>query len=424
MKQDTKIAALTQAKISQYVDKVCTKTSRPEKKFVHDMMYGLLKTGMPQLGSIGRSLNESISVKKRTERLRHHLQKSGLGMKLMEGHIEAQKKKINRCDYLLVDSTDISKKYATKLEGQAGVYDGSEQKTGYGYPVVTIVGVCKDRSDVVPVYLELYSLKRESTSENIKILNAIETVTPNIRKTSAFVMDRGMDRSRIFARLLEGEIPFIIRMNNKRYLWTEEGRKKIWEIAKYTKLPYQMKQLRRGKNRTIERLIICGVKRVRLTPKGPYLWLVSAKYKGNKGGRFYFLTNLRCETESELVMKVVNGYHLRWVIEEVHREIKKDLNLESIRLFGYDSIKTMSVLTWISAGFYYTKLAGLEHMDILLDMARSVIYRLKLKEITGFIFYKLFYLVHSVLKSTKRIRRTAFKLQYNSQLMLFEKNGG
>ena len=123
--------------------------------------------------------------------------------------------------------------------------------------------------------------------------------------------------------------------------------------------------------------------------------------------------------EEQLVRKVLRGYHLRWVVEEVHREIKEDLNLESIRLFGYNSIKNMSALAWIAASFYYTKLAGVESMDILLDMARSVVYRLKLKEITGFIYYKLFYLVNSVLKGTKRIRRTAFKPQFTSQLALF-----
>ena len=44
MKKDKKIAALTQAKISQYVEKVGKKSSRPERKFVHDVLYGLLKT--------------------------------------------------------------------------------------------------------------------------------------------------------------------------------------------------------------------------------------------------------------------------------------------------------------------------------------------------------------------------------------------
>ena len=50
----------------------------------------------------------------------------------------------------------------------------------------------------------------------------------------------------------------------------------------------------------------------------------------------------------------------------------------------------MSALTLIAASFYYTKLAGLESMDILLDMARLVVYRLRLKDITGFVYYKLF----------------------------------
>ena len=419
MKKDTKIAALTQAKISQYAEKISYESSRPEKKFVHDVLYGLLKTGMPQLGSIGRSLGESISVKKRTERLSRHLKKVDLSRKIMNGHIEAQKNKLKGCEYMLVDSTDISKKYARELDGQAGVHDGSAKETGYGYPVVTIAGVGVGRSEVVPAYSELYSLKQESTSENIKILEAIDAVVPYSSKEAAFVMDRGADRSRIFEHLLERNIPFIVRMKNNRHLWIEDGKEVIWKIAKYTKLPCHLMLIRQGKNHKKELHIICGAKRVRLTKDGPLLWLVSAKYKGREGGRFYFLTNIECETEEQLIKKVLRGYHLRWIIEEVHREIKEDLNLESIRLFGYNSIKNMSALAWIAASFYYTRLAGLDSLDILLDMARSVVYRLKFKEITGFVYYKLFYLVNSLLKSTKRSRRTVFMSTLKPQLSLF-----
>ena len=424
MKKDTKRVAQIQVKISQYTEKVSEGLSRPEQKFTHDILYGLMKTGIPQLGSLGRSLGESISVKKRTERLSRHLHKADLGRKLMKGHVESQKTRLKECEYLLVDLTDITKKYATKLEGQAGVHDGSASKIGYGYPIINIAGVGAGRADVVPAYSELYSLKQEPTSENLKILEAIGAAAPYASKEAAFVMDRGADRSRIFEHLLDQKIPFIVRMKNNRHLWTDAGNEVIWKVAKYTKLPIHLKLIRQGKNRKKELHIICGAKRVRLTQNGPLLWLVSAKYKGRTGGRFYFLSNLECETVTQLVNKVVKGYHLRWIIEEVHREIKEDLNLESIRLFGYNSIKNMSAFVWIAASFYYTKLAGLESMDILLDMARSVVYRLRLNEITGFIYYKLFFLVNSLLKTTNRVRRTLFIANQYHQLPLFQKNGG
>lgn len=419
MIKDKQITGMTQGKISQYAEKISTGRSRPEKKFVHDVLYGLLKTGMPQLGSIGRSLGESISVKKRTERLNRHLRKAELGKALMRSNLEAQREKLGRCEYMLVDTTDISKDYGTNHEGQAGVHDGSAGGKGYGYPLVTIVGVGAGRSEVVPAYSELYSLKQESTSENLKILEAINTVSTSTLKKAAFVMDRGGDRSRLFEHMLEQHIPFIVRMNNKRHLWINDEAEVIWKIAKYTKLPYHLALTRQGKNRKKELHIICGAKRVKLTREGENLWLVSAKYKGREGGRFYFLTNLECETEEVLVTKVLRGYHLRWVIEEVHREIKEDLHWESIRLFDYTSIKNMSALLWIAASFYYTRLAGLESLDILLDMARSIVYRLKLKEITGFVYYKLFYLVNSLLQTTKRCRQTVFTLSHQHQLSLF-----
>ena len=47
-------------------------------------------------------------------------------------------------------------------------------------------------------------------------------------------------------------------------------------------------------------------------------------------------------------------------------------------------------------------------MDILADRARSVVYRLKLKEITGFIYYKLYALVSMLLQSKRLIRQVMF----------------
>jgi hypothetical protein len=57
-------------------------------------------------------------------------------------------------------------------------------------------------------------------------------------------------------------------------------------------------------------------------------------------------------------------------------------------MFDSHSIKNIAALLWITAGCSSTRLEGRESMDILLDMARSVVYRLKFKEITGFIEYK------------------------------------
>ena len=50
--KDTRLAALTQAKIGQYVEQVGKQCTRPERKCIGDVVYGLLKAGKPQLGSM------------------------------------------------------------------------------------------------------------------------------------------------------------------------------------------------------------------------------------------------------------------------------------------------------------------------------------------------------------------------------------
>ena len=65
---------------------------------------------------------------------------------------------------------------------------------------------------IVPAYSELYSLDKESSSENAKILSAIESVSKNLNDDKIWVDDRGGDRKKIIEPLLENDRKFIIRL--------------------------------------------------------------------------------------------------------------------------------------------------------------------------------------------------------------------
>ena len=59
-----------------------TDFSKPEHKFIHQSLFGILKDGHVQINTIGRSLQEKISTKKLAKRLSYHLVKENMAEKI------------------------------------------------------------------------------------------------------------------------------------------------------------------------------------------------------------------------------------------------------------------------------------------------------------------------------------------------------
>lgn len=121
-----------QIKLHQFCSAFAPKFSWPVHKFIHQMVSGILKSGSVQLNSIGRSLQEKIALKKVTQRLSAHLDKPGLWREVITTALETQAPKLRQCRFIIVDLSDIAKTYGQRMEGLAGVYDGSEGETARG----------------------------------------------------------------------------------------------------------------------------------------------------------------------------------------------------------------------------------------------------------------------------------------------------
>jgi len=82
------------------------------------------------LGEVARSLEENISLTKVIERLSRNLARRGLAHAIGEAVLKEGAVKVTEDTLLIVDPTDITKKYATKMEYLAQVRDGSDKVLG------------------------------------------------------------------------------------------------------------------------------------------------------------------------------------------------------------------------------------------------------------------------------------------------------
>ena len=89
------------------------------------------------------------------------------------------------------------------MAGLAKVHDGSKHQQGLGYLLCNVTGVDESGRMLVPAYSELYSLVEESSSENIKIPDAIDLVSQIVGEDKIWVDDRGGDRKGIMEPLLQ-----------------------------------------------------------------------------------------------------------------------------------------------------------------------------------------------------------------------------
>ena len=105
------------------------------RRFVEEMIYGIPARGSVRLSEIARSLAEKASLKKRIDRLQRNLGRSGLADEISEAVLADGSSRIDTDTLLIVNPTDITKKYAKKMECLAKVRDASEKEVGLGYQI-------------------------------------------------------------------------------------------------------------------------------------------------------------------------------------------------------------------------------------------------------------------------------------------------
>ena len=353
--------------MSRFSGELCKGMRKIQKRFVEEAIYGIQARGSVRLSEIGRSLSENTSLKKRIDRLSRNLGRPGLDCDISAAVLAQGAVLVKQDSLLILDPTDITKKYAKKMELLAKVRDGSEKEIGLGYWVDTVVAADVDSSEIVPLVHTLYSQNAvDFMSENRELLNVMERVYAATNSRGVFVIDRGGDRGVLYDGLLNKEAPFrfIIRQRGDRLLLDGSRLRLTLELAETCKTPYQEMVIKEkdGKEKTY--LIHYGFRRVRLPshPDQP-LWLVVVKGLGDKP--LMLLTTESMRRNRSVVWWVVKAYLTRWRVEETIRFIKQSYNLEDIRVLTYQRLKNMAALVLAACFFAAVHLGHKPKLEIL-----------------------------------------------------------
>jgi hypothetical protein len=348
------------AQIQLFSGKLCLGLGKVASRFVGEMIYGIQARGSVRLSEVARALDEEITLKKVIDRLSQNLSRKGLDRQIGRAVLEEGAMRVRPNTLLIVDPSDLTKKYAKRMEGLARVHDGSEKRVGWGYWLNVIVGARVDSPEIVPLVHELHSHKaHDFVSENHQVLEAVSRVRQATGGQGIFVIDRGGDRRRLYRELVgTGRYRFIIRQRGDRDLLYRGRKTNTLDLARKCKRPYRETVFRENDGQEVAYEIDFGFLPVFLPEHpGRKLWLVVVTGFGQKP--LMLLTTEPMRRARKVVWWIVRAYITRWKVEETIRFIKTSYNLEDIRVQTYDRLKNMSALV-LAAAFFAAVHLGLK----------------------------------------------------------------
>jgi len=345
-------------KFSGILSKELDKTAR---RFVQEAIYGIIASQSVMLTEIGRQLESRISLKKIEERFSRQLIKPGIWSCLQRSILSLASQRVKEKSLLILDSSDLKKKYAEKMEYLARVRDGSEGgEIVEGYWTHQVIACEVDSNEITPMYYSLYSQKSpDFDSENVEIIKVFNQVSKAVQNKGIWVIDRGGDRDALYESLLRYKRNFIIRQVGLRNL-VYEGKpsRSLW-LAYACRLPYENTIIRMIEGKEVQFHIRYGFMPVHLPEfKKPLTMVV---VKGFSGQPMILLTSILINSPKDLWF-IISAYMKRWTIEETIRFIKQTYDLENIRVLKYARLQNMMAL--LLAVFYF--------VSIILDQSQKL----------------------------------------------------
>ena len=356
--------------------------TRPEFKFISQMIFGILSSQSCLLSNIGRSLDEKTCLKKIIDRLSRHLNTFKNGSKLFEGYLSAVKSQINDRTILIVDGSDITKNYTTKMENIALVRDGSTGEMKPGYHTLGITALTPEKKMPIPVYTRIYSAEEKGyISEDDEVLNGLKFLSKHFKRSNIRTFDRGYDNNRYYSYLIKNGERFIIRGKKNRDVIYKGEKVNILTLAHKFKGKYSLKF--RKKNGIAADCKISVIPIQLPCRPGDILNLVVCYGFGEEP--MLLVTNLKSD-DPRLGVTIVKVYLMRWRIEEFYRFKKDRFELEDIRVRSMNSIRNLDLLLTIAVGYI-----GFisEKSDERVTVMQLVEHSKRIYNASNFIFYAI-----------------------------------
>ena len=349
----SKLASKLRTKLVNFSGYVSKGLDKSAKRFIREACYGILSSQSVLLTQMGRSLETRISLKKIEERFCRQLHKEKLWEHIHTNILIGASPRIKDDTLLVLDLSDIHKKYAREMEYLAMVRDGSDGGAIVnGYWSNQVIATELNSNELIPLYQDLYSQNApDFISENAEIIKAIDIVGIHLKEKGIWVIDRGGDRKVLYDHLLNrhSKKRFIIRLVGNRHLVCGRSKSLASELANSCSCPYQETIIKEKKGKEIVFSVSYGYRKVKLPEHDDELFMLVVKGMG--ANPMMLLTTEPLRRNKIVLRRILSSYLKRWSIEETIRFIKQTYELENIRVLKYTRMKNIMALLLVV--FYF-----------------------------------------------------------------------
>lgn len=359
------LALKLRGQIHDFSGKLSPHFSKPKRRFVEQMIYGIQARGDVKLSEIARSLNERIPLLKTETRLSRNLSEGSLEESLLFDIAKMGARRVKKDTLLLIDPSDVCKPHAKKMQHLAFVRDGSTGEIVKGYWMCEVVACECERRRIAPLYQSLYSADAPGfVSENNEIMKAVELVSTQTQKRGVWVMDRGGSRRVLLDDFLDNSLRFIVRLRSDFTLAFRGAARSALKIAANCPMVYSEAIVKEEGGEQKGYTIHFGFRPVKIPGRDEQMYLVVVKGFGEEP--LMLVTNLALKRTRKSLWFVVGGYLTRWRVEDTIRFIKQSYRLEDIRVRGYRSLKNLVALVLCAAYFAAVCLGETINLTLLL----------------------------------------------------------
>lgn len=389
-------------KILSFSNKISKYLSKPEKKFVADITYGMLASGSCLLTDVADQLHEPSKKINTVDRLSRHLDK-GTPVLSVASYLQQVKKMVPAQPVVLMDDSDVVKPDGYKFEALGIVRDGSEStatksvyKKGYH---VTEACVLTAGSHPVSIFSHIHSSQeKDYKSANTITFHAIEQAAALFGKAT-FVMDRAYDDNKMFLKLDELGQDYVIRLTARRKLLYHNKWTMATELRNRRKGKVKTRVFYKGKE---QEAYLSHVKvRITASKKDIYLVLVY----GITEHPMMLATNKEIKSKDD-VIRVARTYFSRWKIEEYFRCKKQMFQFEKFRVRKLKAINALNFYITLCMAFLAVISMGSETNALKVSIIKTAN---PVKEKVFFCYYRLAKGISGILSYAKEGVRLWFR---------------
>jgi len=334
-------------KILNFTNSLSYKLTKPNRKFMADIVYGMLASRSCLLTDIADQLHERSKKVNVVERLSKHL-RTGTPNSALRPYLLWVKKHTPSCPTVHIDDTDIVKPNGYKFESLGVVRDGSRSATNKnvyekGYRVTEAVAVTKT-GNPISLFSHIHSSKEKSyKSTNSITFSAMERAAKLFGKAT-FVMDRGYDNNKTFQKLDALGQDYVLRITKKRNLFYQNKWVSATELCNRRKGKIRMPLFYHGKEHTA---YVSHIKaRITASRRNVNLVLIY----GITQHPMMLVTNKKIHSKDD-VIGIAKQYFSRWRVEEYFRCKKQEFQFENFRVRKLRAINALNFYMTISMAF-------------------------------------------------------------------------